>query len=270
MALYCSMDGLYENELCLFLGANKATFLPVYYALLPYLRPDELEEDASAQVENIMAIDIREMTAVVKERYFIWKREDSAEGGPRSSFMITGTLPSASATRQTEVDNKGIVRKSWQRMHRELTSFFRSQCYNPRAKRREADDAIADAMSKISNPAAGGDSATSVGEALANAVNESESSGDIWLHSTKENIRGLRCITYHLRQAELKTELARQLTDMHFIAASVSCGLVYEVVSELMEARRVLLWGRASQRGWRASARLYRWPFVARAQVRQI
>ena len=222
----CSNGGIYLFELCKLLGLEPAVVMPLISNFAPFLRQHKAHGQYSQHREHVLFCNVNGMTKAVHKRYFRWKVAE-AEGNKSE-------VPESSS----DTDD----RLSWKQVHLHMALFFRRQCFNANAKRKKADKAIADALEGAQDP-------SGIGEALARDAGES--GGASWLHTTKAHVRGLQNIAYHLRQADKKVELAYTLIDLAYMAASAASNRLYELLEDLREARRVLLWGRAAQRGWK-------------------
>ena len=277
-ALASSNGGLYEFELCRLLNLPPEAVVPALLCMKPFLREaqppqvyrsvhagrlvienngDDSAEAAAAAAaaqatdgqqnedpvyprmrelrDERLCFSLSDMLDAVQERYFFWKERSGKVHGANdtTSTAANGDSP------KSEQHKK----QSWKSMHRSMAGFFRSMCFNAKAKRKKADKAIADAMAK-SNSEGGAD----LGTAL---VQEAEASkGMPWRHQTKAHIRGLACIGYHLRHGDEKILLGWTLTDLTYVSACCGASRIYELLEDLKEARRVLLWGKAAQRGW--------------------
>ena len=272
-ALASSNGGLYEFELCRMLNLPPEAVVPALMCMKPFLRDSQppqvyrsvlsvrmTEKEIKAAAEaalvvgdtetetakNLMYPRMRElrdericfslsdMLDAVQERYFFWKNRSGQTHGAES--------PQSTSDASAHGESQQHTKQSWKSMHRSMAGFFRSMCFNAKAKRKKADKAIADAMAQTQGD--GGD----LGTAL--AADAEASKGMPWRHQTKAHIRGLSCVGYHLRHGDEKILLGHTLTDLTFVSACCGASLIYELLENLKEARRVLLWGRAAQRGW--------------------
>ena len=270
-ALASSNGGLYEFELCRMLNLPPEAVVPALMCMKPFLRDaqppqvyrsvlkvrltkkeeEEQQQQAAASTESSekeadllypkmrelrderICFSLSDMLDAVQERYFFWKQR---------SGQTHGAPPAANTSGSKQSGSPQHTKKSWKNMHRTMAAFFRSMCYNAKAKRKKADKAIADAMAQSQGE--GGD----LGSAL--AADAEASKGMPWRHQTKAHIRGLSCIAYHLRHGDEKILLGHTLTDLTFVSACCGASRIYNLLGDLKEARRVLLWGRAAQRGW--------------------
>ena len=279
-ALASSNGGLYEFELCRLLNLPPEAVVPALICMKPFLRTaqppqvyrtvnkgrppaktstddghdqqDESKPSASSTMteekeelffpcmkelrDERICFVLSDMLDAVQERYFFWKKRSGDTNDSTSSDV-------APVSETKHMESQAHTKKSWKVMHRTMAGFFRSMCFNAKAKRKKADKAIADAMAKA-NSEGGGD----LGAML--AADAEASKGMPWRHQTKAHVRGLQCIAYHLRHGDEKILLGHTLTDLTYVSANCGASRIYELLEDLKEARRVLLWGRAAQTGW--------------------
>ena len=250
-----SNGGMYEFELSRLLDLPPEALTPAFQCMKPFLRrafpsqiyrklsmsSDDIADDqisgiypsASDLRDERICFSVSDMLDAVQERYFFWKKMPTSQN-------ITSMAKQQVSQDESQSNHE---KKSWKGMHRVMATFFRSMCFNAKAKRKKADKAIADALAR-----ANGEGNEDLGSALVREADASK--GMPWRHHTKAHIRGLQCIGFHLRHGDEKVLLGQTLTDLTYVSACCGASRLYELLEDLKEARRVLLWGRAAQRGW--------------------
>ncbi len=215
----CSYGGMYRNELLEFAKLSVATLLPILFKLGPFLTPHFVPQGSIGLIDNKFSLSCAAVRAAVHRRYFKWAQEKNDEAP-------VNTLASV----------------SYSELHKRLARFFRRKCFNTQFARENTEDAINKAIMQ----AQGGDG--KVEDVLSMAERESES--NIWRRSTRCHQRGLLCLPFHLLRSKSYNYLVDIMTDLHYLAACCTANLTYEVVYLIKESKRILLWGRANQRGW--------------------
>ena len=219
----CSYGGLYRNELLYVADINVSTLLPILFKLEPFLNQHYVDPEFQLEVDLRIQITSKNLLQAIELRYFNWTRKRN---------MVDLDSPYISKSPPV----------SYSAVHEQLAFSFRRLCYNHRFARDNKEESI----NKAIMDAQGGDG--TIENVLKMAERESDS--NIWLRSTRSHHRGLMCLPYHLLQAKCYNYVYDLMTDLHYIAACATANLIFECVFFIQMAKRVMLWGRANQRGW--------------------
>ena len=219
----CSYGGLYRNELVSVTKVNVSTLVPILYKLKPFLKQHFIEVESQLNFDLKIQINSSSLLEAIDLRYFDWTRRRN---------MVN--LDSPYASRSLPV--------SYSNIHEQLAFAFRNKCFNLKFAKDNKEEAI----NKAIMDAQGGDGS------LTDVLNMAEREGDsnIWLRTTRSHRRGLVCLPYHLLKAKCFNYVYDLMTDLHYISACCTANLTFECIFFIKMTKRVMLWGRANQRGW--------------------
>ena len=226
-ALVCSYGGLYRNELAAFCKVTPAMLLPILEKLKPFLKSHYVSQDHRGLVDLKFSLESLSFVKAVESRYFDWAKSRE------SDTDISNRMPPPPTYLPT---------MSFSGMHLMLGNFFRQKCFNNKFSRENTEDAI----NKAIMDAQGGDG--DVQDVL--EMTKRESTSNVWRRSTRCHVRGLVCVPFHFLNSKCFNYVSDIMTDLHYLSATCTAGLTYETVYFIQKSKRLLLWGRANQRGW--------------------